>query len=144
MAALTYQLEPMRRAFDAISASGRVVIGEGHKGDVDHLFVGEIIGSGEASDGELDVAVAQLLENRDFVRDADYAVPLTIDAAGRDAVLRDGVQVSRPLDLRPTAQQVRIIVRDTVTGTVGSLFIDADRIRRIQRDSVTIASAPGR
>jgi fructose-1,6-bisphosphatase II len=46
--------EAMRRAFAAISAAGMVVVGEGQKGDVEHLFAGEQVGSGG---GEIDVAL---------------------------------------------------------------------------------------
>lgn len=79
--------------------------------------------------GEVDVAIAQLLGDREFVRD-DQALPLSGDEAARQRLHADGVQLTRSLDLRPDARQVRIIVRDAVTGTVGSLFIDADRIRK--------------
>ena len=88
--------------------------------------------------GELDVAVAQLLANREFVRD-DEPVALSGDGAARERLHADGVQLTRALDLRSDARQVRIIVRDTVTGTVGSLFIDADRIRKGVGGSSTLA-----
>ena len=48
--------EAMRRAFDAISVGGRVVVGEGREGEVDHLFVGEEIGA-KGAGIEIDVAV---------------------------------------------------------------------------------------
>lgn len=87
--------------------------------------------------GEVDVAVAQLLDTREFVRD-DQPLPLSGDAAARERLLADGVHLTRSLDLRPDARQVRIIVRDVVTGTVGSLFIDADRIRQGSGRSATV------
>ena len=87
--------------------------------------------------GEVDVAVAQVLDNREFVRD-DQPVPLSGDEAARERLLTEGVRVTRPLDLRPDARQVRIIVRDAVTGTVGSLFIDADRIRKVSGSAETV------
>lgn len=91
--------------------------------------------------GEVDVAVAQLLDNRQFVRD-DQPLPLSGDEADRERLLADGVRVIRPLDLRPDTRQVRIIVRDVVTGTVGSLFIDADRIRKAGAAAATVVFKP--
>jgi VWFA-related protein len=90
--------------------------------------------------GALDVAVAQLLQTREFVRDADQSLPLSVDAAARQRLLSDGVRVTRTIDLRPDARQVRIIVRDVVTGTIGSLFIDADRIRKTHGGSATVTA----
>ena len=37
--------EAMRRAFDAIDFRGRIVIGEGRAGEVEHLWAGETIGT---------------------------------------------------------------------------------------------------
>jgi fructose-1,6-bisphosphatase class II len=47
--------QAMRRAFGAIGADGMVVVGEGQKGDVEHLFAGQRVGSGGG--GEIDVAL---------------------------------------------------------------------------------------
>ena len=91
--------------------------------------------------GEVDVSVAQLLANREFVRD-DQPLPLSGDEASRDRLLADGIQLTRFLDLRPDARQIRIIVRDAVTGTIGSLFIDADRIRKGSGNSATASNGP--
>jgi VWFA-related protein len=89
--------------------------------------------------GEVDVAVAQVLGNREFVRD-DQALPLSGDDAARERLLAEGVRLTRSLDLRPDARQVRIIVRDAVTGTIGSLFIDADRIRKGGSSAATLVA----
>jgi VWFA-related protein len=89
--------------------------------------------------GEVDVAVAQLLDNREFVRD-DQPLPLSGDEAARGRMLENGVHMTRSLDLRPDTRQIRIIVRDAVTGSIGSLFIDAERIRKIGGSAATIVS----
>lgn len=51
--------EAMRRAFEAISAHGVVVIGEGRQGEVDHLWLGERIGA-DTGGREIDVALDAL------------------------------------------------------------------------------------
>ena len=88
--------------------------------------------------GELTVAVAQLLAARDFVRGLDRTLPLGGDDRERQHLLTDGVQFSETLNLRPDTRQVRIVVRDLVTGSIGSVFIDADRIRRLEGGSSTL------
>jgi fructose-1,6-bisphosphatase class II len=52
--------EAMRRAFDAIDFRGRIVIGEGRAGEVEHLWVGETIGTDEPDAVNIDVAVDAL------------------------------------------------------------------------------------
>jgi fructose-1,6-bisphosphatase II len=52
--------EAMRRAFDALDVGGRVVIGEGTRGEVEHFWMGETIGPTASSTIEIDVAVDAL------------------------------------------------------------------------------------
>jgi VWFA-related protein len=94
--------------------------------------------------GELVVAVAQMLQTREFVRDPDQSLPLLVDAAARERLLVDGVRATHSIDLRPDAQQVRIVVRDVVTGSIGSVFIDAERIRKLQGGSAPVVAATSR
>ncbi len=51
-------VDAMRRAFDAVSFCGMVVLGEGERGEAPMLFVGERIGGGDGM--ELDVAAKPL------------------------------------------------------------------------------------
>ncbi len=51
-------VDAVRRAFDAVSCCGTVVLGEGERGEAPMLFVGERIGGG--SGAELDVALRPL------------------------------------------------------------------------------------
>lgn len=53
-------IEAMRRAFDALDVGGKVVIGEGPRGEVEHFWTGETIGPNASSAVEIDVAVDAL------------------------------------------------------------------------------------
>ena len=80
--------------------------------------------------GGLDVAIAQTLTGERQHREPDFALPLSLTAAERDRLLRQGLRLTRSIELQPDAQQVRLVVRDAVTGMVGSVFIDAARLKK--------------
>lgn len=50
----------MRHAFESMNIRGRVVIGEGERDEAPMLYIGEIVGSGDDSDPEVDIAVDPL------------------------------------------------------------------------------------
>jgi hypothetical protein len=86
------------------------------------------------------VAIAQTLTGQREHRETDFALPFSITAAERDRMLRQGLRLTRSIELQPDVQQVRIVVRDAVTGMVGSVFIDAARLRKAVERRTTIAA----
>lgn len=50
----------MRSAFESVHVRGTVVIGEGERDEAPMLYIGERVGSGDASDPEVDIAVDPL------------------------------------------------------------------------------------
>ena len=90
--------------------------------------------------GGLDVAIAQTLSGERQHREPDFALPVAVTAAERDRLLAQGLRLTRSIELQPDVQQVRIVIRDAVTGMVGSLFIDAERLRKAAERRTTISS----
>ena len=90
--------------------------------------------------GGLDVAIAQTLTGQREHREPDFALPFSVTAAERDRLLRQGLRLTRSIELHPDVQQLRIVVRDAVTGMVGSVFIDAERLRKAAERRTTIAT----
>lgn len=80
--------------------------------------------------GGLDVAIAQTLTGERQQREPDFSLPISVTAADRDRLLRQGLRLTRSIELQPDVQQVRIVVRDAATGMVGSVFIDATRLKK--------------
>jgi VWFA-related protein len=80
--------------------------------------------------GRLDVAIAQTLSGERQQREPDFSLPLSVTAAERDRLMRQGLRLTRSVELQPNVQQLRIVVRDAATGMVGSVFIDAARLKK--------------
>ncbi len=53
-------VEAMRKVFDSISISGRVVIGEGERDEAPMLYIGEKVGNSDGDGPEVDIAVDPL------------------------------------------------------------------------------------
>jgi hypothetical protein len=80
--------------------------------------------------GALDIAVAQTLPGERHLREADISMPFVLSDESRQRLLKEGLRLTRTIDLRSETQQVRVVVRDVGTGSVGSVFIDAERLRK--------------
>ena len=55
-------------------------------------------------------------------------LPIRWDRQSYDAHLADGIRLIKLLDVMPAATQLRIVVRDRLSGKLGSLGIPLDRI----------------
>lgn len=97
-----------------------------------------LINDAGAWKGGLDVAIVQTLSGERQHREPDFALPLSVTAAERDRLLRNGLRLTRTIELQPGVQQVRIVVRDAVTGMVGSVFIDAARLKKAAERRSTV------
>ena len=80
--------------------------------------------------GGLDVAIVQTLPGEKRQREADFSLPIALNQAERDGPMTKGLRLTRTIELQPDTQQIRIVVRDIASGMVGSVFIDAQRLRK--------------
>ena len=56
-------VDSMRMGFDSIKMNGRVVIGEGERDEAPMLYIGEEVGTRQAGDPEIDIALRPLRRN---------------------------------------------------------------------------------
>lgn len=85
--------------------------------------------TGQNWTGLLDVVIVQSVPDGRLFRAFSGAVGLTLTAERRDLLMKDGLEMSRTLTVRPDASQVRILVRDAPTGTTGSLIVPVNKLR---------------
>jgi VWFA-related protein len=83
--------------------------------------------------GAVDVAIAQTLPTGQHTKEADVTLPFSLTDGERDRLLKDGLRVTRTIDLRPDAHQVRVVARDAMSGTTGSVIITVSQIDRRER-----------
>jgi VWFA-related protein len=80
--------------------------------------------------GAVDVAIAQTLPSGQHTKEADVTLPFSLTDEERDRLLKDGLRITRTIDLRPDAHQVRVVARDAMSGTTGSVIITVSEIDR--------------
>jgi hypothetical protein len=79
----------------------------------------------------VDVAIAQALPDGRLDRTADLNLPLRFTPEMRARADREGLVFKRQVDLRADAHELRIAVRDSASGEVGTVTIPATRARAI-------------
>ena len=87
--------------------------------------------------GSVDVAIAQTLPSGKNAREADITLPFSLSDEMRDRLLKEGLRLTRTVQLNPDAHQLRVVVRDVATGTTGSVIITASQIDRRDRQKTT-------
>ena len=85
--------------------------------------------SEEAWTGSVDVLIAQTTESGERIRDMDATQPVALTDQGREQILKKGLRLIRTITLRPETIDVRVVVRDATTGTIGSVVIPAAALR---------------
>jgi hypothetical protein len=88
--------------------------------------------------GAVDVAIAQSLPSGQHSKEADVTLPFSLTDEMRDRLLKDGLRVTRTIELRPDAHQLRIVARDAMSGTTGSLIITASEIDKRGRQKTLV------
>jgi VWFA-related protein len=81
--------------------------------------------------GELVVAITQMLEDRRQIAEMNASFPLKVASADRERLLATPIELTRTVRLHPDAVQVRVVIRDARAVAVGSVFLDADRLRTL-------------
>ncbi len=79
----------------------------------------------------VDVAIAQALSDGRLIRTEDLNLPLRFTTEMRAQADRKGLAVHRQVDVLADAHELRIAVRDTASGEVGTVTIPATRARAI-------------
>ena len=87
--------------------------------------------------GGIDVAISQTLPSGQNAKEADVTLPFALSDEARERVVKEGVRLTRTIQLNPAAHQVRVVARDVVTGTTGSVIITASQIDRRDRQQTT-------
>jgi hypothetical protein len=79
--------------------------------------------------GEIDVTITQVLKDHRHVPEMSSSYPFSVAVADRERLMANPIQLTRTIHVVPGAAQVRIVVQDARSSTIGSLFIDAERLR---------------
>ncbi|MBA3639633.1 MAG: VWA domain-containing protein [Acidobacteria bacterium] len=66
--------------------------------------------------GSVDVAIAQTLPSGQHAKEADVTLPFSLTDEMRDRLLKDGLRLTRTIQLNPEAHQVRVVARDVALG----------------------------
>lgn len=79
--------------------------------------------------GALDVVIAQVGADGRLAPEVSATYPFSVPAADRARLLATPIELTRTVRLAPGTRQLRIVLRDSGSASVGSLFIDAHRLR---------------
>lgn len=79
--------------------------------------------------GEIDVAITQMLKDRRHVPEISSSYPFSVPVTDRERLFATPIQLTRTIHVAPDAAQVRVVIRDARSASIGSIFIDAERLR---------------
>jgi len=79
--------------------------------------------------GALVVLVAQRKSDGERTMSGAQTVDLKLEPATYDKLLREGMKLTKRIQLEPGAEELRVVVRDTSSGATGSVYILLDRYR---------------
>jgi hypothetical protein len=89
------------------------------------------LADGDLGTASVDVAIAQALADGSLLRVLDVNVPLRFTREMRAQADKEGVVLTRQVDVRDDAHQLRIAVRDPASGVLGTVTIPAAQARAI-------------
>jgi VWFA-related protein len=79
--------------------------------------------------GALAVLVAQTKSDGERTMSGAQTVDLKLEQATYDKLLREGMKLTKRIQLEPGAEELRVVVRDTSSGATGSVYILLERFR---------------
>jgi VWFA-related protein len=79
--------------------------------------------------GAIDLAIAQFHDDRSMHVDTDTTVRLRLTDTQHETLLASGLTLSQHVKLAPETVRVAVVVRDATTGSIGSVFLPANRIK---------------
>jgi VWFA-related protein len=80
--------------------------------------------------GAVDLAIALVHDDGSLHVDTDTTVTFRLTDAQHDTLLATGLTVSQHITLDPNTFRVAIVVRDAGSGSLGSVFLRADKLRQ--------------
>jgi VWFA-related protein len=81
--------------------------------------------------GNVELAIAQRLEDGSLSSSAYVNVPIEFTPQIRQRFLSTGLTVNRTITLQADARQVVFGARDLLSGSIGTVFVDASRLRHV-------------
>ncbi len=81
-------------------------------------------------EGSVHLAIADAMPAGEIFTNLDTTLPVRLTTAERDKQLEQGLTFSQTISVREGAHQVRVVVRDALTGQMGSVAIPMSQIRR--------------
>ena len=82
--------------------------------------------------GAIDLAIAQVHDDGSLHVDTDTTIALTLTDAQHQALLESGLTLTRHITVAANTTRVTIVVRDASSGTLGSVFMPATKLRKPQ------------
>jgi len=79
--------------------------------------------------GALAVLVAQTNSDGERTMSGAQTVDLKLEQATYDKLLREGMKLTKRIQLEPGAEELRVVVRDTSSGATGSVYILLEQFR---------------
>lgn len=84
---------------------------------------------GERWVGALAVLVAQRKSSGESTFGAAQTVDLKLVQATYEKLMREGIRLTKQIQLEPDAEELRVVVRDNSSGATGTVYIPLDRFR---------------
>jgi VWFA-related protein len=81
-------------------------------------------------EGSVDLVLGHAMPSGEVLTNLDTTLPVRLTTAERDRQLEQGLTFSQTISVREGAHQVRVVVRDALTGQIGSVAIPMGEIRR--------------
>jgi VWFA-related protein len=78
--------------------------------------------------GSIDLAIAQVHSDGSLHLDTDTTIALKLTDAQHDALLENGLTLTRHIAVAPNTARVAVVIRDANSGTLGSVFVPAARL----------------
>jgi VWFA-related protein len=79
---------------------------------------------------ELDVTITQMLTDRRQLPEMSSTIPIHVPAGMKARLFAEPIQLTRTVALHKNLSQIRIVIRDVRSGAIGSVYLDAERVRR--------------
>jgi hypothetical protein len=88
---------------------------------------------GDESRGAVDVVVAQVRADGAEGRSLEKRVDISVSDERLPRFLREGVTIDHTFTLVPSAERLRVIVRDVRTGAIGAIGVSRQQLEAIEK-----------
>jgi VWFA-related protein len=84
----------------------------------------------DAWEGSVQLAIAHAMPSGEVVTSVERTLHVPLTSAERDRQLTQGLTFSQTVPMREGAHQLRVVVRDVLTGQIGSIAIPMSEVRK--------------